>query len=112
MEKRKGEPWGQTSRFTLLSYPIYEPGVRLVVHIMNRASGPAVPLLSYLQERGGQDGGKSDGAQADHPPVDSGNDPAPEPAPVLPYGAPLLSAAACGLIVSERKYITSGSVAL
>ena len=111
MEKRKGEPWGQTSRFTLLSYPMYEPGVRLVVHI-NRASGPAVPLLSYLQERGGQDGGKSDGAQADHPPVDSGNDPAPEPAPVLPYGAPLLSAAAYGLIVSERKYITSGSVAL
>ena len=111
MEKRKGEPWGQTSRFTLLSYPMYEPGVRLVVH-MNRASGRAVPPLSYPQERGGQDGGKSDGAQADHPPVDSGNDPAPEPAPVLPYGAPLLSAAACGLIVSERKYITSGSVAL
>ena len=82
------------------------------IRCMNRASGPAVPLLSYPQERGGQDGGKSDGAQADHPPVDSGNDPAPEPAPVLPYGAPLLSAAACGLIVSERKYITSGSVAL
>ena len=38
--------------------------------------------------------------------------PEPEPAPVLPYGAPLLSAAAYGLIVSERKYITSGSVAL
>ena len=85
--------------------------IRLVVH-MNRASGHAVPPLSYPQERGGQDGGKPDGAQADHPPVDSGNDPAPEPAPVLPYGAPLLSAAACGLIVSERKYITSGSVAL
>ena len=82
------------------------------IRYMNRASGHAVPLLSYLQERGGQDGGKSDGAKTDHPPVDSGNDPAPEPAPVLPYGAPLLSAAACGLIVSERKYITSGSVAL
>ncbi len=41
---------------------------------MNRASGHAVPPLSYPQERGGQDGGKSDGAQADHPPVDSGID--------------------------------------
>ena len=111
MEKRKGEPWGQTSRFTLLSYPMYEPGVRLVVHI-NRASGHAVPPFRIRRSVAARTAASPMAPRPIIRPSTPESTPEPEPAPVLPYGAPLLSAAAYGLIVSERKYITSGSVAL